>query len=81
MMIETTEYFKMLNRMLFAGARRAAIGDDIELRLLFDTLKTVEKHLGAAARAQVSQGGKSWSDVGRALGMSKQAAFKRWSKC
>jgi DNA-directed RNA polymerase specialized sigma24 family protein len=57
---------------------RARVGSLGMLRLLEPTriaLRAYERQLVAAARAE----GKSWDEIGQALGVPKQTAHRRWS--
>lgn len=79
---ETTEVVDAARRMIRAVGRRAS--DDVDaLKLLADLAHEVEDTLAAAARAchEPKPYGTctwSWSEIGRVLGMSKQAAQQRF---
>ena len=70
---EAPEMGAMLGRMMRAMARRAAEGDTEVLSVLVE----VEKALGEA-KAEAARGahtfGYSWTEVGRELGITRQAA-------
>jgi hypothetical protein len=71
------EFYAMIQRMIRAYGRRAGAGDADDLTALASTAELVESTLREAITAQRA-GGASWAYVGDALGMSKQAAAKRF---
>lgn len=77
--VETVPYLGAVRRMIRAAGRRAGAGDEIELRALLELRSAVEEAIGDAARAQVA-GGRSWAFVAEGLGVSRQAAFKRYAR-
>ena len=77
-MVENKSFFEMVRRMIYAAGRRAAAGDEFELLCLEKIKMFCETNMQIAVREQIKQG-KSWSDIGNALGVSKQAAHKRFS--
>lgn len=75
---ETTEVASGAARMVKAVGKRAA--EDVDaLPLLADLGDLVEAQLCAAAQGCVASGLWSWADVGRVLGMTRQAAHQRFS--
>lgn len=78
-MCDDTEFLKMLKRMIRAGARRVGDADEVELQEFLEVRRFFDEQFARAVKAQV-ENGHSWQDVGDALGISKQAAFKRFSK-
>ncbi len=78
-MVEDAEYFKMLERMLRAGSRRAGQGDEVELKEFAKLRISVDDLLRDSIHNQLKRG-KSWTDIGFALGVSRQAAFKKYNK-
>lgn len=81
---ETNEVADGARRMIRAVGRRAAYDVDA-LPLLADLAREVEETLAAAARAchdPKAEGTCSWSwaDIGRVLGISKQAAQQRFAR-
>ena len=75
--VETDDYAAMLRRMLRAYARRVGQADDVDLAVMADLAREVDDLVAAAVAAQRA-GGRSWGDVGRALGVTRQAAQQRF---
>ena len=72
-------FLGMVRRMLLAGARRVAVdGDEPELGELLQLQGVLEEALQLAVDGWRARG-ISWSTIGAAAGMSKQAAQKRWT--
>lgn len=74
---DNTEFFKMIRRMLKAGGKRAGNADEYDLKDYASLGETVELNLKEAIKVQ-RDNGKSWTDIGNSLGMTKQAAHKRF---
>lgn len=66
-------------RLVAALGRRAA-GDPDALPMLVSLTRQADQALHAAVTAGIDKGWWSYGDVGRALGVSRQAAQKRFSK-
>jgi hypothetical protein len=77
--VENKEYFEFAKRIINAGAKRAGNADEHDLKAFSDLKKLVDEQLNVAV-SQQRQGGKSWADIGYALGISRQSAFKRFSR-
>lgn len=77
--VETLDYLKMVARMIRAGRNRVANADEHELRAFYKLKQTMDSALEEAINGQLQEG-KSWQDIGDALGMSRQGAFRRFSK-
>ena len=77
--VEFPEYVAMLRRMIRAGGRRAAQADPEDLAELV-TLRAELDAAIAEAVAGVRAGGRSWAEIGRATGTTKQAAQQRWAR-
>lgn len=75
--IETGEWLEMLSRMIRAAGVRVGDADEHELSRLFGMREELEGAIRNAIAGQRSIG-RSWDHVGRALGISRQAAFKRY---
>jgi hypothetical protein len=76
--VETTDFLKMVSRMIRVASVRVGNADELQLAQFAVMQKDMEKALGFAIRCQLDQG-KSWADIGKALEISRQAAFKRFS--
>jgi hypothetical protein len=76
-MTENSDYYKMLKRMIKAGAKRTATADELDLREFVEVLDFFQDQVKEAVAGQRSEG-KSWTDIGDALGITRQGAFKRF---
>lgn len=79
MSVETSEFMAMLRRMVRAAGRRVAEGDEPELQALVEISVEVDEAIKAGVQGMRASGS-SWSDIGRALGVTKQAAQKRFQE-
>lgn len=77
--VETSEYGQMVKRMIRAYSRRVADGDEIELNELVAMREVVEQAIGDAVTGQREQHGRSWADVAKGLGVTRQAAQMRYA--
>lgn len=77
MSVETPEFGKAVKRMLRAYGRRVADADDVDLAELAAMRDVVDQVIGHAVAGQRARGA-SWSEIGRALGVSKQTAHERY---
>ena len=77
--VENDEYFKMVCRMIKAGAKRAGNADDADLFLLASLLDVVESSIKGAIHQQLDQG-KTWEKIGLALGVSRQCAHRKYGR-
>lgn len=77
--IETYEWLDMLSRMIRAAGKRVGAADEHELAKLVDIQREFEAAVQTAVDAQIASG-RSWSYIGNVLGISKQAAFKRFGR-
>jgi hypothetical protein len=78
-MTENSDYYKMLKRMITSGAKRTANADEVDLHEFWLIKKHMDDMFKAAVQGQNDQG-RSWAEIGDALSMSRQAAFKRWKR-
>ncbi|MGD9950748.1 MAG: hypothetical protein AB7U29_20090 [Desulfobulbus sp.] len=76
-MVETAEWLKRLSRMLRAAGRRVGDADEHELAQLVRLRSEFDKAIKTAVEGQRSSG-RSWAHIGKALGLSRQGAFKRY---
>lgn len=83
-MTETSEFASMMRRMLTAWVLRVAGGDTYDLAELVEFQRDLERAIGRAVReARATQGRSgawSWSAIGDACGISRQAAQQRWGR-
>lgn len=77
---ETPEYSAMLGRLLAAYGRRVADADIEDLADMFALRDKLDGVIAAAVAGQREQHGRSWADIGRAAGTTRQAAQMRWGK-
>ena len=78
-MTETPEYRAMMVRMLRAYGRRVADADDVDLGDMVGLRDELEAAIADAVRGQRERHGRSWADIGRALGITRQAAQQRYT--
>ena len=78
MAVETPDYVAMLCRMVRAAGRRIADGDPEDLALLLQVQAELDAAITAGVLGMRANTGRSWAEIGRALGVTKQAAAKRW---
>lgn len=79
MPVETPEFIAMLRRMIRAAGRRAAEGDEIELRDLIALQADLTQAITTAVHGQRDHG-RSWTYIATATGTTRQGAQQRWSK-
>lgn len=77
---ETTDYAAMMRRMIRAHGRRVAAADDVDLVELVELRDVLEQAIADAVTGQREQLGRSWADIARGLGTSRQAAQQRYGK-
>lgn len=75
--VETVEFMQAAERFIRAGGVRCADGDEIELRRLAGLHAHVDVALDVAV-AGLRARGMSWQYIADGVGMSRQAANKRW---
>ena len=76
--VETPDYVAMLCRMVRAAGRRVADGDPKDLALLLQVQAELDAAIAAGVRGMRESSDRSWSEIARALGVTKQAAAQRW---
>ena len=76
---ENDEFAAMARRVMSAMIKRAANGDPEDLALVRQVIDSAEASLVIAV-AGLREQGHSWTQVGEALGMTKQSAWERFSK-
>jgi len=70
----------MVARISRGMVRRAAEGDLETLGALADMAHDIDKALAAAASSLVMEADYSWTEVGRELGITRQAAWQRFGR-
>jgi len=75
--VDNREFAAFARRIVRAYARRVASGDLGALTDLVALAAIVNDATGQAVEG-LRELGYSWADIGRSLGMSKQAAQQRW---
>lgn len=76
---ETFEYAAMMRRMIRAHGRRVADADPEDLTDLIALRFELEAAIADAVAGQRRNYDRSWSDIARGLGTSRQAAQQRYS--
>jgi hypothetical protein len=77
--VETSEWLKMLSRMIRAAGKRVADADEPELVQLVALQDQLQQAVKYAIQGQRSQG-RSWSHIGDVLGITRQGAFQRYGE-
>lgn len=77
---ETPEYAAMVRRIIRAHGRRVADADDVDLAELIAMRDVLEAAIADAVVGQRARWGRSWADIGRAVGTTRQAAQMRYGR-
>lgn len=77
--VETPEFAKMLQRMVRAYGRRVADADDVDLGQMAELVDELDAAVQAAVNGQRARGA-SWAEIGRAFGITRQAAQQRYGR-
>lgn len=77
---ENPEYAAMLRRMIRAYGRRVADADPEDLAELVALRETLDQAITEAVNGQRQAYGRSWADVARGLGMTRQSAHERYGQ-
>lgn len=78
--VETPEYLAMLQRLMKAAARRVGDADDVDLAELVKLRDHLDDAITKAVTVQRVKWDRSWADIGRALGTTRQAAQQRYGR-
>lgn len=70
----------MLRRMIAAHGRRVADADPEDLAALLALRDALDDAVAAAVLGQRARHGRSWADIARATGTTRQAAQMRWGR-
>lgn len=76
--VETTEYLKMVRRMIRRAGERVGDADEHELRELLALHEAVDAALVVAVAGQRSTG-RSWEAIAAGTQTTRQAAFARFA--
>jgi hypothetical protein len=77
---ETTDYAAFIRRAIAAHGRRVADADVEDLAELLALREDLDRAIAVAVAGQREGLGRSWADIARASGTSRQAAEKRWGR-
>lgn len=77
--VETTEFLGAARRFIRAAGRRVGECDEYELAALLDLRTDLDAAIADAVAGQRAYG-KSWADIARGTGASREAAFQKWGK-
>lgn len=80
MSVETPEYAAMLRRMIRAYGRRVGDADDVDLADMLTIRAAVDAAIAEAVTGQRERYGRSWADIARGLGVTRQAAQMRYGR-
>jgi hypothetical protein len=76
-LVENDDYAAFAHRILRAYARRIADGDVEALTLMLGLSAEIDTAIGQAVQG-LRGCGYSWAEIGSRLGVTRQAAQKRW---
>ena len=75
--VENAEYCAMLRRMIRSYAKRVGAGDEVDLGDMAGLRETLDDAMASAVHA-MRDDDIPWSYIAVGLGISRQAAWKRW---
>ena len=75
--VENDDYLRFVTRILKAAQRRIADADPEDLAAMVDLRNALDEAIDGAARG-MHDAGFSWTEIARPLGISRQAALKKW---
>ena len=78
--VETTDYLAMVRRLIAAAGKRVGDADEIELAELVELRDHLEQAIAEAVTIQRGRWGRSWAEIGRGLGTTRQAAQQHYGK-
>ena len=79
-MTETSEYAKMMRRMVRGFAKRVAEGDPADFAEMVATAQAMDEALAHAVTAMRENHGFSWAQIAHELGMTRQGAQQRFGR-
>lgn len=77
---ETTEYGKMVARMIRTYGKRVADADEVDLAQMLTMRDELDAAIVAAVHGQRTKWQRSWGYIAEGAGMTRQAAQQRWGK-
>ena len=75
---ETPDYAAMLERMIVRYGDRVGDADEVDLAEMLRVRKVFDRAIIEAVRGQRERHGRSWADIARGLGTTRQAAQMRF---
>lgn len=78
--VETPEYGQMVRRMVRAYGKRVGNADEIDLGELAKLQDEVDAAIATAVKMQREIWGRSWTEIGKGLGITRQAAQQRYGR-
>lgn len=78
--VENDEFFGFARRILRRSGERVATGDTVDLAGLVALREEFERIEVAAVGAMRERHGYSWAEIGRDLGITRQAAQQRYGR-
>jgi hypothetical protein len=78
--VETMEYAAMMRRMVRAYGRRVADADVEDLAELIALRAQLDETIASAVSSSRERHGRSWADIARATGTTRQAAQQRFGR-
>jgi hypothetical protein len=78
--VETSEFGKMMRRMVRAYGRRVADADVEDLADMIAVRDELDQQIAEAVHTSRQRHGRSWADIARATNTTRQAAQQRWGK-
>jgi hypothetical protein len=78
--VETPEYLGMVGRMIRSAGRRVGDADPEDLEQLLALRAQLDDAIRDAVATQRGVHGRSWADIARATGTTRQGAQQRWGR-
>lgn len=77
---ETTEFGKMVARMMRAWGKRVADADEVDLAQMLKARDEFDRSIVLAVYGMRTKWGRSWAYIAEGAGITRQAAQQRWGK-
>lgn len=77
--IENPDYHAMLSRMVTAYSKRIGDADPEDLELMVTLRAEVERAIGKAIATQRARYDRSWAEIARGVGTTREAAYERYA--